>query len=197
MAFNNLPKRWASPWHATLHFLICKLFCHSITHQQARGSLHGVGDGVHMPSFLYGLGTSTWVSASMRIMEVCDEKGGVDACLIHASITALALWWAASKLPRIVIVRSMGDFFSLGSRVLHIASNLLSFGTTQTCPLVPITYPPSAVMDGVSTNLGPVGRLDCGEGQTTAQICLRNGKRFSFRLQSRPHHDSHEVIAGK
>ena len=37
----------------------------------------------------------------------------------------------------------------------------------------------------------------CGEGQTTAQICLRNGKRFSFRLQSRPHHDSHEVIAGK
>jgi hypothetical protein len=31
---------------------------------------------------------------------ICDEKGGVDARLIHASITALALWWASSKLPR-------------------------------------------------------------------------------------------------
>ena len=56
-------------------------------------------------------------------MEVCDEKGGVDARLIHVSVTVLALWWASSKLPRRVIVRSMGDCFSLGSRVLHNAIN--------------------------------------------------------------------------
>jgi hypothetical protein len=104
---------------------------------------------------LCGLGISTRVSASTWIMEVCDEQGGVDAHLIHASVTALALWWASSKLPRIVIDRSMGDFFSLGSRVLHRATN----PAIQTCPLVPATYPPSEAMDGVSTNLGPVGDL--------------------------------------
>jgi hypothetical protein len=54
----------------------------------------------------------------------------------------------------------MGNFFSLGSRVLHKAITLLSFGTTQTCPLFPVTYPPSVVMAGVSTNLGPVVRLE-------------------------------------
>ena len=84
------------------------------------------------------LGISIQVSASTRIMEVCVEKSGVDARLIHASVTALALWWASSKLPRRVIVRLMGNFFSLGSRVLHSAINPAEFLAPHTnlpsCP---------------------------------------------------------------
>ena len=82
----------------------------------------------------------------------------------------------------------MGDFFSLGSRVLHKAITLRSFGTTQTCPLVPVTYPLCAVMAGVSTNLGPVARLDCGEGQTKAQICpaKRKALLIPFSEQTAP-----------
>ncbi len=83
-----------------------------------------------------------------------------DACLIHVSIIALALWWASSKLPRQVNVPFDGQLFSLGSRVLKMTTiTLLSFGTTQTCPLLPGMYPPSAIMVGVSTNLGLVVSL--------------------------------------
>jgi hypothetical protein len=86
---------------------------------------------------LCSLGISTRVSASTWIMEVCDEQGGVDARLIHASVTTLALWWASSKLPRTVIVRSMGDFFSLGSRVLHRATNPAKFWHHRNLPSCP------------------------------------------------------------
>jgi len=46
--------------------------------------------------------------------------------------------------------------------------------------------------------VGPFVCVCCGEGQTKAQICLLFGRSLrSFRWQSRLHHDSHEVIAGK
>jgi hypothetical protein len=102
-------------------------------------------------------------NASTRIMAVCYEKGGIDARLIHASVTALALWWAYSKLPRRVIVPIDGRLFLPGEQGFAKAITLLSFGTTQTCPLVPVMYPPSAAMAGVSTNLGPVLRLKSDE----------------------------------
>ncbi len=96
-----------------------------------------------------------------EIMEVCDEKGGVDARLIHASVTALALWWASFQTPQ-ESDRPNHDFSPWGAGFCTKLLTLLSFGTTQTCPLVPVAYPPSAVMAGVSTKLGPVVRLDCG-----------------------------------
>jgi hypothetical protein len=121
-------------------------------------------------------------------MAVCYENGGIDTQLIHASVTASSLWWAISKLPWRVILPMMVDFFSLGSRVLHKAIILLSFGSTQTCPLVPVTYPLCAVMAGVSMNLGPVMRLDCGEGQTKTQICPAKQKALliPFSEQTAP-----------
>jgi hypothetical protein len=60
-----------------------------------------------------------------------------------------------------------------------------------------VTFPPLAVTPQVSTNLGPVARLDCGEGQTRVRAFLANGRACSFRLQSRLHHDVQEAIAGK
>jgi hypothetical protein len=92
------------------------------------------------------------------------------ARLIHASVNALAWWWASSKLPRQVNIPFGGQLFLPGEQGFAQGYTLLSFGTTQTCPFLPVTYPPSAVMAGVSMNLGPVVRLDCGEGQTKAQI---------------------------
>jgi hypothetical protein len=53
----------------------------------------------------------------------------------------------------------MGDFFSLGSRVLHLNTKPCSFGTTQTLSFSLVTYPLHAVTPQVSTNLGPVARL--------------------------------------
>ncbi len=53
----------------------------------------------------------------------------------------------------------------------------------------PLSRPPPNHRFPISTH--------CSEGQTTAQICLLTGRSSSFRWQSRLHHDSHEVIAGK
>jgi hypothetical protein len=65
----------------------------------------------------------------------------------------------------------MGDFFSLGSRDCTKPVTLLSFGTTQICPHFLVTYPPTAGMVQVSTNLGPVARLNCSEGQKQVWTC--------------------------
>jgi hypothetical protein len=65
----------------------------------------------------------------------------------------------------------MGNFFSLGSRVcIGILNPAILAPHSLSLSLV--TYPPLAVMPQVSMNLGPVARLDCGEGQTRAQACL-------------------------
>jgi hypothetical protein len=92
----------------------------------------------------------------------------------------------------------MGNFFSLGSRVC------IGIGILNPAVLAPhrlslslVTYPPLAVTPQVSTNLGPVARLDCGEGQMRAQACLANGRAGSFCFQSRLHHDVQEAIVGK
>ena len=93
--------------------------------------------------------------------------------------------------------RIPAGFLLEGFQIEGMAKGMNSL-THKLASLLPVTYPPSAVMAGVSTNLGPVVRLDCGEGQTKAQICLLFGRSLrSFRWQSRLHHDSHEVIAGK
>ncbi len=80
---------------------------------------------------------------------------------------------------------------------MHWNTKPCSFGTTQTISLSLVTYPPLAVTPQVSMNLGPVARLDCGEGQMRARACLANGRACSFRFQSRLHHDVQEAIAGE
>ncbi len=90
----------------------------------------------------------------------------------------------------------MGDFFSLGSRVCIGILNPAVL-TPHRLSLSLVMYPPLAVTPQVSTNLGPVARLDCGEGQMRAWACLAKGQACSFRFQSRLHHDVQETIAGK
>jgi hypothetical protein len=61
-----------------------------------------------------------------------------DACLIHTSITAHALWWASFQSTQArMIVLIDGQLFSWGAGFAQSNLTLLSFGTTQTCPLLP------------------------------------------------------------
>ncbi len=65
-----------------------------------------------------------------------------------------------------------------------------SFGTTQTIPSCLVKYPPHAVTLLSLTNLGPVKRLDCGEGQ----MQHTPAPETAFHFQGRLHHGLHEVI---
>jgi hypothetical protein len=48
---------------------------------------------------------------------------------------------------------------------LHFDTKPCCFGIRQTIPSCLVKYPPHAVLLLSLTNLGPVARLDCGEGQ--------------------------------
>ncbi len=66
----------------------------------------------------------------------------------------------------------MGNFFTLGSRVCTELINSAEFWHHTNVPSFPlVTYPPPAVTPKASMNLGPVARLDCGEGQMREQAC--------------------------
>ena len=124
--------------------------CGAILDFRARGIVGGIVCLIIVHSFCKG-GTTMKVTSYIfwyifyhsnkrksqeRQRGFCDAETQA-ARLIHASVTARALWWAFSKLPRIVIVRSMGDFFSLGSRVLHEAINPAEFWHHTNLPPCP------------------------------------------------------------
>jgi hypothetical protein len=108
--------------------------------------------------------------------EVCGRYAD-DPRSIHASVNApTSVLGSHSKLPSSVIILINGQLFSLGSRVLHRDTKPCSFGTTQTfTPPILVMYPPHSVVLLSLTNLGPVIRLDCGEGQTHAHGRPRHG----------------------
>jgi hypothetical protein len=56
-------------------------------------------------------------------------------------------------------------------------------------------YPPTAATPQVSTNLGPVKRLDWGEGQTQEQACSKR-KAGAHSVFEQVHHGKQKVIAG-
>jgi hypothetical protein len=140
------------------------------------------------------LGSGLYVYIFIDGGEVCGRYAD-DARLIHASINALtSVVGSHSRLPSSAIILINGQLFSLGSRVLHRDTKPCSFGTTQTFTLpVLVKYPPHAVATLSLTNLGPVVRLDCGEGQTHAHAHPRHGIPCS--RQASPWW-WHEVIAG-
>ncbi len=97
--------------------------------------------------------------------EVCGRYAD-DARVIRASVTApTSVVGSLSKLPSSVIILINGRLFSLGSRVLHFDINPAVLAPHK-LSLHLVTYPLHAVTSPSLTNLGPVARLDCGEGQT-------------------------------
>jgi hypothetical protein len=90
--------------------------------------------------------------------EVCGRYDD-DARLIRASVTApTSVVGSLSKLPSSVIILINGEqglHFDIDPAVL----------APHTLSLHLVTYPPHAVTSPSLTNLGPVARLDCSEGQ--------------------------------
>jgi hypothetical protein len=118
-----------------------------------------------------------------------------DTCVHHCPCSVVGIFPGS---PVQWLSQLMGNFFSLGSRVCMELVTLLSFGTTQTCPLFLVIYPPTAVTAQVSINLGPVARLDCGEGQMQVRTCPVQWKAqlILFSEQATPWHaggDSGEI----
>ena len=110
------------------------------------------GSGLHVYTFIYS-------------GEVCGRYAD-DARLIRASVTApTSVLGSLSKLPSSVIILINGRLFSLGSRVCTSILTLQFWHHTNYHSIL-VTYPPHAVTSPSLTNLGPVARLDCGEGQT-------------------------------
>jgi len=110
------------------------------------------GSGLHVYTFIYSC-------------EVCGRYAD-DAHLIRASITApTSVVGSLSKLPSSVIILINGRLFSLGSRVCTSILTL-QFLAPHKLSLHVVKYPPHAVTSPSLTNIGPVARLDCGEGQT-------------------------------
>ncbi len=110
------------------------------------------GSGPHVYIFIYD-------------GEVCGRYAD-DARLIRASITApTSVVGSHSKLPSSVIILINGQHFSLGSRVCTLILTLQFWHHTNYHSIL-VTYPPHAVTSPSLTNLSPVTRLDCGEGQT-------------------------------
>ncbi len=68
--------------------------------------------------------------------------------------------------------------FLPGELGLHFDTKPCCFGTTQTIPFCLVKYPPHAVLLLSLTNLGPVARLDCGEGQMQYTPALENSFHF-------------------
>jgi hypothetical protein len=134
-----------------------------------------LGSGLHVYIFING-------------GEVCGRYAD-DAHLIRASVTAsTSVVGSHSKLPSSVIILINGRLFSLGSRVCTLILTLQFWHHTNYHYLL-VTYPHHAVMLPSLTNLGPVARLDCGEGQR-AHACPGS----SFRFQGRLYHGVYEVI---
>jgi hypothetical protein len=79
--------------------------------------------------------------------------------------------------------------FLPGEQGLHFNTKPCSFGTTQTIPSCLVTYPPHAVTLLSLTNLRPVARLDCGEGQMQLTPAPK--------IPRQAHHGLHEVICMK
>ncbi len=129
---------------------------------------------------------SNWTVSSRCGVEVCGRDAD-DAHLIQVSINA----------PPSVVVVSFpnGQLFSLGSRVCISILNPAVLAPHKLSP--PLSHVSSSCSHAsILTNLGPVARLDCGEGQTRAHACPKYWNPWSFRFWSRPHHDVHEVICG-
>ncbi len=75
-----------------------------------------------------------------------------------------------SKLPRPVIILINEQLFSLGSRICILILNLAVLAPRRLSP--PLSHVSSSCSHASSlTNLGPVARLDCGEGQTHPHCC--------------------------
>jgi hypothetical protein len=110
------------------------------------------GSGLHVYIFIYS-------------GEVCGRYAD-DARLIRASVTApTSVVGFLSKLPSSVIILINGRLFSLGSRVCTSILTLQFWHHTNYHSIL-VTDPPYAVTSPSLMNLGPVARLDCGEGQT-------------------------------
>ena len=112
-------------------------------------------------SFVSGLHVYIFIYSG----EVCGRYAD-DARVIRASVTApTSVVGSLSKLPSSVIILINGGLFSLGSRVCTSILTLQFWHHTNYHSIL-VMYPPHAVTLPSLTNLGPVARLDCGEGQT-------------------------------
>jgi hypothetical protein len=134
-----------------------------------------LGSGLHEEGNKFPCPTRKLISMYIFITggEVCGRYVN-DACLICTFVnTPTSMVGSLSKLPRIVIIQINGRLFSTGSRVKPC-----SFGTTQTIPSCLVMYPPHAVTLLSLTNLGPVKRLDCGEGQMQHMLAPETAFHF-------------------
>ncbi len=96
----------------------------------------------------------------MRKRAVCPRRGD-DARLIHASITTLTWWWASFQTSQANDHSDWWQLFHPGEQGLHQATKpCWVLATHKLSPFSLVTYPPPAVMPQVSTNLGPVARLE-------------------------------------
>ncbi len=166
MCLRQLPHRIGGKWLKESTFFISRVLSKYCIYRQStrRGGRTmqvclassnsgptSFGSGLHVYIFIYS-------------GEVCGRYAD-DARLIQASITApTSVVGSHSKLPSSVIILINGQLFSLGSRLCTSILTLFWHHTNYHSILV--TYPPHAVTLPSLTNLGPVARLDCGEGQT-------------------------------
>ncbi len=75
---------------------------------------------------------------STRRCQFLFKQSRDDARLIHTSVTAHALWWASFQTTQARMIVSIdGQLFPWGAEFSQSYLTLLSFGTTQTCPLLP------------------------------------------------------------
>ncbi len=128
--------------------------------------------------------------------------GGGDVCgryaddtrLICASVNApTSVVGFSFQTPQACDHLDLWATFLPGEQGLHFDIKPCCFGTTQTIPFCLVKYSPHAVVLLSLTNLGPVARLDCGEGQMQHTPALENS--FCFPMQA--HHGMHEVICGE
>jgi hypothetical protein len=110
--------------------------------------------------------------------DVCGRYAD-EARLICASVnTPTSVVGFSFQTPQAYNHLDLWATFLPGERGLHFDTKPCCFGTTQTIPCCLVKYPPHAVLLLSLTNLGPVARLDCGEGQMQHMPALENSFCF-------------------
>jgi hypothetical protein len=110
--------------------------------------------------------------------EVCGRYAD-DARLIRVSVNAPTYVVGFSfQTPQACDHLDQWETFLPGEQGLHFNTKPCCFGTTHTIPSCLVKYTPHAVTLLSLTNLGPVARLDCGEGQMQHAPALENSFRF-------------------
>ena len=131
------------------------------------------------------------VSISPSTTLAVQFVGGMrfDARLIHTSVITHLRGGPSLQTPQLCDHPDQWVTFLPGEQ--GFCTSILNpavFGTTQTSTISLVTYPPHAVTSLSLMNLGPVARLDCGEGKPHAHASCHRNKAFRFR--SWLHHGS-------